>query len=593
MPDTTFTDGPASPTNDNTPTFAFTSTKTGSTFECKLDDGQFAACTSPLTLQALADGPHTLAVRATDSRRQRRQLAGRARVHGRHRRAADDDRQRPAVFTFSASETGAKFECKLDGAAFAPCTSPQPIGDLADGEHTFSVRATDLAGNTDDTPATRTFTVDKTPPVTTITRAPAANSNDTMPVIEFGSEPGATFECRLAGLANPGTFTPCTSPRSYGPLTDDSYTFSVRATDAAGNVGQPVSASFTIATRGPQTGIANGPDPLSNDPSPVFELTSSLPGATFECKVDARPWAPCSSTFLTGQLADGEHTFSARASDGLGNVDETPATRTFTIDTTPPDSTVDSGPTAPVHTGPLAFGVRATDGKLECALDDGDYGSCGIVLRADDLAVGDHVFRARATDRVGNVGQPAEWIFTVVNEAPVAKLDLDADTGPAPHTLHATITGTDAENDRLTYELDFGDGQNATGTLPAAAIAHRYETAGTYTVRLTVGDGRDSGFVERTITVDVPQVFPAPPPPARALAQPQRTRRSPSARSSRAWRATTRARSPRPSATPPPACASPTRAGTPPATSSARWARSRSRSRSAPPAARSHRSPAR
>ena len=165
-----------------------------------------------------------------------------------------------------------------------------------------------------------------------------------------------------------------------------------------------------------------------------------------------------------------------------------------------------------MHAGPLAFAVSATDGKLECALDDGDYGSCGIVLRADTLAAGEHVFRVRATDKVGNVGAPAEWTFTVVNEAPVAKLDLDADTGAAPHTLHATITATDADNDRMTYELDFGDGQNASGTLPVAAIAHRYETAGTYTARLSVDDGRDSGFVERTITVNVPQVFPGPPP---------------------------------------------------------------------------------
>ncbi len=335
-----------------------------------------------------------------------------------------------------------------------------------------------------------------------------------MPVIEFASEPGATFECRLAGLASPGTFTPCTSPRSYGPLTDDSYTFSVRATDAAGNVGQPVSTSFTIATQGPQTTISNGPPSLSNEAAPVFELTSSLPGATFECKLDDRPWVSCTSTFLAGVLADGVHMFSARASDGLGNVDQTPATRTFTIDTTPPDSEVQSGPSGPVHTGPLPFSVWATDGKLECALDDGDYGSCGIVLRADDLAVGEHVFRARATDKVGNVGQPAEWVFTVVNEAPIAKLDLDADTGVAPHTLHATVNGTDAENDRMTYELDFGDGQSASGALPSPAIAHRYEAAGTYTARLSIDDGRESGSAERTITVTVPQVLPAPPPPA-------------------------------------------------------------------------------
>ena len=65
----------------------------------------------------------------------------------------------------------------------------------------------------------------------------------------------------------------------------------------------------------------------------------------------------------------------------------------------------------------------------------------------------------------------------------------------------------------MTYELDFGDGQNASGTLPVAAIAHRYEARRHLHRTPDVDDGRDVGFVERTITVNVPQVFPAPPPP--------------------------------------------------------------------------------
>ena len=132
---------------------------------------------------------------------------------------------------------------------------------------------------------------------------------------------------------------------------------------------------------------------------------------------------------------------------------------------------------------------------------------------ADTLAVGDHVFRARATDAAGNVGDPAEWPFTVVNETPVATLEFDADTGVAPHILRATVTGTDADNDHLTYTLDFGDGQSASGALPAAVIAHRYETAGIYTARLSVDDRRESVVTERAITVtDPPQVIPGPGP---------------------------------------------------------------------------------
>lgn len=57
-----------------------------------------------------------------------------------------------AIFTFEANEE-ATFECRLDGGAFMPCASPKSYIGLAEGEHVFEVRATDLAGNVDPTPA--------------------------------------------------------------------------------------------------------------------------------------------------------------------------------------------------------------------------------------------------------------------------------------------------------------------------------------------------------------------------------------------------------------------------------------------------------
>ncbi|HXF00390.1 MAG TPA: galactose oxidase-like domain-containing protein [Solirubrobacterales bacterium] len=62
------------------------------------------------------------------------------------------------TFTFS-SEPGTSFECKVDSGSYQPCDSAEATPHLTDGTHSFSARATDAAGNTDPTPASRTFTV--------------------------------------------------------------------------------------------------------------------------------------------------------------------------------------------------------------------------------------------------------------------------------------------------------------------------------------------------------------------------------------------------------------------------------------------------
>jgi hypothetical protein len=64
-----------------------------------------------------------------------------------------------ATFTFSALEGGATFECSLDDGAWVACTSPAYYSGLANGLHSFRVRAVDSAGNADSSVESRSWTV--------------------------------------------------------------------------------------------------------------------------------------------------------------------------------------------------------------------------------------------------------------------------------------------------------------------------------------------------------------------------------------------------------------------------------------------------
>ena len=162
-----------------------------------------------------------------------------------------------ATFTFSgtdpltAPEAVASFECKLDMGMFAACTSPQMYSMLANGMHTFMVRAIDGAGNIDPTPASFTWVVDTIAPDTQITMMPPDPSNSANASFSFSGtdafapETIASFECKL----DAGVFAACTSPQAYMGLIDGSHTFMVRAIDTAGNVdATPASYTWMIAT---------------------------------------------------------------------------------------------------------------------------------------------------------------------------------------------------------------------------------------------------------------------------------------------------------------------------------------------------------
>lgn len=169
-------------------------------------------------------------------------------------------RSRTATFSFAADEA-ATFECAFDSTTqFQPCTSPATWTDLAAGSHQLRVRATDAAGNTDTTPATRSFTVDG--PDTEITSGPSGAIRATSATFEFASPGGAAagFECSMDGAG----WEACASPKTYdGLVPGSSHAFGVRAVGVEGLVdSSPATRAFTVEAPADLTvDVTATPDP--------------------------------------------------------------------------------------------------------------------------------------------------------------------------------------------------------------------------------------------------------------------------------------------------------------------------------------------
>jgi hypothetical protein len=140
---------------------------------------------------------------------------------------------------------GDRFECTVDDGAFTACASPATFT-VADGAHSFGVRAIDRAGNVDASPASFAWRVDTQAPDTMITQSPPAAANSATATFAFnGSEAGDRFECAVDAAA----FTACTSPATF-TVADGAHSFGVRAIDEVGNTdASPATFAWTVDTQ--------------------------------------------------------------------------------------------------------------------------------------------------------------------------------------------------------------------------------------------------------------------------------------------------------------------------------------------------------
>lgn len=358
-----------------------------------------------------------------------------------------------------------------------------PYTPLGEGPHTLTAVATDAAGNTSGVSNSWGLIIDSVAPATPVITqvvddapeglgalSPNGSTNDTTPTLNGTAEPGSTVTIRLDGadlvtvpVGSNGTwtYTP-TAPLGEGP-----HTFTVVATDAAGN--------------------------------------TSLPSTGFNIIVDTTPPVAATIASVTDDVGG--------VQGPLSSGDTTDDTQPLLQGTAPPDAVVT------VYDGTTLLGTAILDGS-------GGWSFTPVTPLTD----GPHSLTVHTTDAAGNTTVSSPFVLTVDTVAP-ATPDIPAITvnpdgtetplnpGETTRDTTPTLSGTGNPGDTVTIynggvKLDdvVVDGTGNWTWTPATPLPN-----GTYDITLTVtnmdGTGNESAPSQPvTITIDTdPPVTPAAP----------------------------------------------------------------------------------
>ncbi|MBZ4408562.1 hypothetical protein K8640_10085 [Myxococcus sp. XM-1-1-1] len=235
-----------------------------------------------------------------------------------------------------------------------------PVTTLADGNRTASVTATDAAGNVS-AAVTRSFTVDTTPPAIPVIETPIGGAQIGVAGTGFSgtAEAGSTVKVVVGALNWSTTAGPDTrwTVSVQTNIPDGSRTASVTATDATGNVSSAAQVTFNVDTTKPDVPVIVTPANAARVgvAGTAFSGTAE-PASRVDVVVGTLSWT--ATTAADGQwtvptktnIPDGEHTAVVTATDALNNKSD-PATRIFSVDTTPPAKPIITTPRADTVVG--------------------------------------------------------------------------------------------------------------------------------------------------------------------------------------------------------------------------------------------------
>ncbi|MCJ7489944.1 MAG: Ig-like domain-containing protein, partial [Thermoplasmata archaeon] len=480
--------------------------------------------TGTMPLPDLAEGTHTLVLRATDNALNNAvPLTVQFTVDTLDPDVTIDQPLEDEIvdtsdvdIIYTADGTGsdiAAIEVNVDGTGWeAAGASPITVESLTDDEHTVEIRVTDEAGNL--ASAIVNFTVDVDAPVVDITYPTDGLllDEDSVTVTLTVSDMDATLEMKL----DDGAWQPVTgTSHTLTDLSDGEHTVIVKATDDASNEGED-SVTFNVDTTPPTVSVTAPEEDAILGSSSVVVTWTAADAVTTERSVDGGAWLTVVGTSVTiSSLVDGEHTISIRVADVAGH--EATDSVTVLVDTTDPTVEI---------TSPSEGATVGTEVTVEWTADDGsgsgiDTGEVSIDGGASwtaaigsshtftGLTSGGHTVDVTVTDDAGNEGTDSvTFTVTADTTAPTVSITSPANDSSLPSSS-VTVTwtasdGTGSGIDTIEVKLDAGTWTVVTGsTREFTALAE-----GTHMVSVRVTDNAGNAATA-TVTFMVDTVDPS------------------------------------------------------------------------------------
>ncbi len=292
------------------------------------------------------------------------------------------------------------------------------ITNMQQGTNTYTVQATDQAGNS--TSVARNIIYSQTPVTIDPVKTPTnTNQQQITGTMELNST--VTISCSTAAVGTIISTTTTWKAIIYNMI-EGANIISATAIDLEGHVSDTVTATIVLDTLAPDTNILTGPATLTNQNTASFGFTSTKNGSTFECKIDQGSYEVCTTPANYDNRADGTHTFFVRATDPVGNTDQTPASFTWKVDTVPPIAVIIGAPPSLTNMRNASLTVAGDDViAYQYNLDFGVFSadtSTSTPIELSGLLDGTHKVLVVGKDSAGNWQKPenatpASWTVDI------------------------------------------------------------------------------------------------------------------------------------------------------------------------------------